>query len=69
MPTNLPAEYYDAEELYKAAGSPQEKISRLEVYGITITEQIPLKAEPCEHNINYLRTKKYRLGHLLDEDL
>lgn len=30
MPTNLPAEYYDAEELYKAAGSPQEKISRLE---------------------------------------
>jgi len=30
MPTNLPAEYYDAEELYKAASSPQEKISRLE---------------------------------------
>ena len=46
-----------------------KKISRLEVYGIKITEQIPLKAEPGEHNINYLRTKKYRLGHLLDEDL
>jgi ribosome-interacting GTPase 1 len=30
MPTNLPPEYYDAEELYKAASTPQEKISRLE---------------------------------------
>jgi 3,4-dihydroxy 2-butanone 4-phosphate synthase/GTP cyclohydrolase II len=46
-----------------------KKISRLEVYGIKIVEQIPLKAEPGEHNIDYLRTKKYRLGHLLDEDL
>ncbi|OHB83814.1 MAG: bifunctional 3,4-dihydroxy-2-butanone 4-phosphate synthase/GTP cyclohydrolase II, partial [Planctomycetes bacterium RBG_19FT_COMBO_48_8] len=46
-----------------------KKINRLEVYGIKIIEQIPLKAEPGEHNINYLRTKKYRLGHLLDEDL
>jgi len=46
-----------------------KKINRLEVYGIKIVEQIPLKAEPGEHNINYLRTKKYRLGHMLDEDL
>jgi len=46
-----------------------KKINRLEVYGIKIIEQIPLKAEPGEHNINYLRTKKHRLGHLLDEDL
>ncbi len=46
-----------------------KKISRLEVYGIRIVEQIPLKAEPGEHNIDYLRTKKHRLGHMLDEDL
>lgn len=46
-----------------------KKVSRLEVYGIKIVEQIPLRAEPGEHNIDYLRTKKYRLGHLLDEDL
>ncbi len=46
-----------------------KKISRLEVYGISIVEQIPLLAEPGEHNINYLRTKKCRLGHLFDEDL
>ncbi len=46
-----------------------KKISRLEVYGIKIVEQIPLRAKPTKHNIDYLRTKKYRLGHMLDEDL
>ena len=46
-----------------------KKISRLEVYGIKIVEQIPLKAKPSQHNINYLRTKKNRLGHMLDKDL
>jgi 3,4-dihydroxy 2-butanone 4-phosphate synthase/GTP cyclohydrolase II len=46
-----------------------KKISRLEVYGIKIVKQIPLKAEPTQHNIEYLRAKKYRLGHMLDEDL
>ena len=46
-----------------------KKISRLEVYGIKIVEQVPLRAEPGKHNIDYLRTKKRRLGHMLDEDL
>jgi 3,4-dihydroxy 2-butanone 4-phosphate synthase/GTP cyclohydrolase II len=46
-----------------------KKISRLEVYGIKIVEQVPLRAEPGKHNIDYLRAKKYRLGHILDEDL
>jgi 3,4-dihydroxy 2-butanone 4-phosphate synthase/GTP cyclohydrolase II len=46
-----------------------KKISRLEVYGIKIVEQIPLRAAPTPHNIDYLRTKKYRLGHVLDDDL
>ena len=46
-----------------------KKISRLEVYGIKIVEQIPLRAEPSKHNIDYLRAKKYHLGHILDEDL
>ncbi len=30
MPTNLPPEYYNAEERYKEASTPQEKIARLE---------------------------------------
>ena len=46
-----------------------KKISRLEVYGIKIAEQIPLRATPGKHNVDYLRTKKHRLGHMLDEDL
>jgi 3,4-dihydroxy 2-butanone 4-phosphate synthase/GTP cyclohydrolase II len=46
-----------------------KKINRLEVYGIKVIEQIPLKAEPSHHNINYLRTKKMRLGHMFDGDL
>jgi 3,4-dihydroxy 2-butanone 4-phosphate synthase/GTP cyclohydrolase II len=46
-----------------------KKINRLEVYGIKIVEQVPLKAKPGKHNIDYLRTKKYRFGHMLDEDL
>jgi 3,4-dihydroxy 2-butanone 4-phosphate synthase/GTP cyclohydrolase II len=46
-----------------------KKVSRLEIYGIKVTEQLPLCAKPGKHNIKYLRAKKYRLGHLLDEDL
>ena len=46
-----------------------KKVSRLGVYGIKIVEQIPILAEPSEHNRDYLRTKKVRFGHLLDEDL
>jgi len=46
-----------------------KKISRLEVYGIKVIEQIPLRAKPTEYNVDYLRTKKHRFGHMLDEDL
>jgi 3,4-dihydroxy 2-butanone 4-phosphate synthase/GTP cyclohydrolase II len=46
-----------------------KKVTRLEVYGIKIVEQIPLRAKPGKHNTDYLRTKKNRFGHLLDEDL
>ena len=46
-----------------------KKMSRLEVYGVKVAEQIPLKANPNEHNVDYLRTKKNQFGHLLNEDL
>jgi 3,4-dihydroxy 2-butanone 4-phosphate synthase / GTP cyclohydrolase II len=46
-----------------------KKVSRLEVYGIKVVEQIPILTPPNPHNIDYLKTKKYRLGHILDEDL
>jgi 3,4-dihydroxy 2-butanone 4-phosphate synthase/GTP cyclohydrolase II len=43
-----------------------KKVSRLEVYGIKVVEQLPIIIPPNEHNANYLRTKKLRMGHLLD---
>ncbi len=46
-----------------------KKVSRLEVYGIKVVKQLPLRAKPGRHNREYLSTKKRRLGHLLDEDL
>jgi len=46
-----------------------KKISRLEVYGIKIVEQIGLSTEASKHNVEYLRAKKYRFGHMLNEDL
>ncbi|UCG17843.1 MAG: GTP cyclohydrolase II [Phycisphaerales bacterium] len=44
-----------------------KKSSRLEVYAIKIAEQVPLIIPPNEHNIQYLRTKKKRMGHLLGD--
>ena len=46
-----------------------KKVNRLKIYGITVTKQLPLIAEPGEHNIDYLRTKKRRLGHIFEEDM
>ena len=46
-----------------------KKVSRLEVYGIKVVEQISLEIKPGKHNVDYLRTKKTRLGHMLDKDL
>ncbi|NLH17095.1 MAG: bifunctional 3,4-dihydroxy-2-butanone-4-phosphate synthase/GTP cyclohydrolase II [Phycisphaerae bacterium] len=46
-----------------------KKVNRLQVYGIQVVEQIPLRVRPGQHNLQYLRTKKHRFGHLLDEDL
>ena len=39
----------------------------LEGYGLQIVDRVPLHTEPNEENIRYLRTKRDRLGHLLDE--
>jgi 3,4-dihydroxy 2-butanone 4-phosphate synthase/GTP cyclohydrolase II len=39
------------------------KRAGLEGYGLTITERVPLPTHPTEHNVNYLRTKRDRMGH------
>jgi 3,4-dihydroxy 2-butanone 4-phosphate synthase/GTP cyclohydrolase II len=45
-----------------------KKIEGLEKYGIKITERIPLTTKPTEENKNYLKTKKEKLGHFIEDE-
>jgi 3,4-dihydroxy 2-butanone 4-phosphate synthase/GTP cyclohydrolase II len=42
-----------------------KKIVGLEGYGLEIVERVPLEVDLTEKNIQYLKTKKEKLGHLL----
>ena len=42
-----------------------KKIIGMEGYGLSVTEQVPIRSEPNAHNEEYLRTKRERLGHTL----
>ncbi len=41
------------------------KRAGIEGYGLTIVERVPLEITPNEKNLQYLRTKKEKLGHVL----
>ena len=41
------------------------KIVGLEGFGLNIAERVPIVVPPREHNRDYLRTKKERMGHML----
>lgn len=43
-----------------------KKIIGLEGYGLKVVERIPIEIEPNGLNIDYLKTKKEKLGHLLE---
>ncbi len=43
------------------------KTTSLEEFGITVTETVPLTIHPTEDNIDYLRTKRDRMGHVLPD--
>jgi 3,4-dihydroxy 2-butanone 4-phosphate synthase / GTP cyclohydrolase II len=43
-----------------------KKIIGLEGYGIKVTERVPIEIFPKKENINYLKTKKQKMGHLLN---
>lgn len=42
------------------------KRAGLEGYGLSIIERVPILTEPTPENIEYLRTKRMKLGHILD---
>ena len=42
-----------------------KKLMGLEGYGLEITEQVPIVAEPNPVNERYLRTKVERMGHTI----
>lgn len=42
-----------------------KKIVGLDGYGLSVEEQIPMQVAPNPHNLNYLATKRDKLGHLL----
>ncbi|MDX9715504.1 MAG: bifunctional 3,4-dihydroxy-2-butanone-4-phosphate synthase/GTP cyclohydrolase II [Dissulfurispiraceae bacterium] len=43
-----------------------KKMVGLEGYGLTVVKRVPVEATPNEKNICYLKTKKKKLGHMLD---
>jgi 3,4-dihydroxy 2-butanone 4-phosphate synthase/GTP cyclohydrolase II len=42
-----------------------KKIVGLEGYGLRVTDQLPIVHPPTAHNVEYLRTKREKLGHKL----
>ena len=44
-----------------------KKFAALTGYGLEIVERVPIMTEPKEENKQYLRTKKEKLGHLIEK--
>jgi 3,4-dihydroxy 2-butanone 4-phosphate synthase/GTP cyclohydrolase II len=42
------------------------KIKGLEGYGLSMVERVPLECTPTKDNIHYLKTKREKLGHILE---
>ncbi len=43
------------------------KIVGVDGYGLNVVERVPIEMPPHDGNVRYLRTKKQKLGHLLDK--
>ena len=67
-------EYYEAYQMLKNLGvksikimtNNPDKIKYLNNYGLEIKERIPIQIEASEYDAFYLKTKKERMGHILD---
>jgi len=54
------------EKVRLLTNNPQ-KVEGLRRYGVQVVERMPIETPAHEGNIEYLRTKRRKLGHLLDE--
>jgi 3,4-dihydroxy 2-butanone 4-phosphate synthase/GTP cyclohydrolase II len=43
-----------------------KKIIGLSGYGLQVIERVPIEVPPNEANLRYLRTKKKKMGHILN---
>lgn len=43
-----------------------KKIVGLEGYGMTVVERVPIEIEPTKENVRYLKTKCFKMGHILN---
>jgi 3,4-dihydroxy 2-butanone 4-phosphate synthase/GTP cyclohydrolase II len=44
-----------------------KKIVGLDGYGLKIVDRVPIQVAPTANNRKYLKTKKYKMGHFLDD--
>ena len=51
----------------KLLSNNPRKYTALRGYGLDIVERIPIEIPPNKHNKDYLKTKKTKMGHLLEE--
>ncbi|MDY2957315.1 MAG: bifunctional 3,4-dihydroxy-2-butanone-4-phosphate synthase/GTP cyclohydrolase II [Lachnospiraceae bacterium] len=44
-----------------------DKIYGLSEFGLEISERVPIEIEPQKHDVNYLKTKKTKMGHIFNK--
>ncbi|MGN0037903.1 MAG: bifunctional 3,4-dihydroxy-2-butanone-4-phosphate synthase/GTP cyclohydrolase II [Coriobacteriales bacterium] len=67
-------EYYIGAQILRALGvktmrlltNNPDKMYQLEDFGLEITERVPIQVPETPHDHGYLKTKKEKMGHLLD---
>jgi len=43
-----------------------KKLKGLEGYNLTIVERVPIVIKPTDYNVGYLKTKKEKMGHMIE---